>query len=72
MKRIIFIWLLLILTACGVSHLELASVSLPVETTTPPPVQPTATVRLVMVATDPATFEQSAGRPQLVEFFAFW
>lgn len=33
---------------------------------------PTPTLRIVMIATDPATVELAAGRPQFVEFFAFW
>lgn len=33
---------------------------------------PTPTLRIVMQATDPSTFEIASGRPQLVDFFAFW
>ena len=33
---------------------------------------PTPTLRVVMQATDPTTFEIASGQPQLVDFFAFW
>ncbi len=33
---------------------------------------PTATVRVAMQPTDPSTVVLTAGKPQLVEFFAFW
>ncbi len=33
---------------------------------------PTPTARVVMVASDPSSFTINAGRPQLVEFFAYW
>ncbi len=74
LKRIIFILLLLTLTACGTSQLAEATAPPPTKITTPPPVQPvpTATVRIVMIATDPATFVLEADQPQLVDFFAFW
>jgi hypothetical protein len=34
--------------------------------------QPTPTARVALEATDPTTFVRAAGKPQLVEFFAFW
>lgn len=33
---------------------------------------PTRTVRSELAATDPQTVQLASGRPQLVEFFAFW
>lgn len=67
-KQIILVLAIFLgLTACGGAasgEAETASV--------PTVVKPTATVRIVMIATDPATFERAAGQPQLVDFFAFW
>lgn len=35
-------------------------------------VGPTPTLRIVMVASDPAEVNLASGKPQLVEFFAYW
>jgi len=34
--------------------------------------QPTPTAPAVLRASDPAAFVRASGKPQLVEFFAFW
>lgn len=65
MKRVV-LFLLLAVTACA------APAGAGEATSSPPTVEPTPTVRIAMLATDPATFVQAAGQPQLVEFFAFW
>jgi hypothetical protein len=39
---------------------------------TSPSAEPTPTVRHGLHATDPGSVELASGRPQLVEFFAFW
>lgn len=57
-----FLTLIFLLTACGGG-----AVSMP-----PTPVGPTPTLRVVMQADDPSTFVLAAGKPQLVEFFAYW
>lgn len=65
MRRLVPL-LLLVLAAC------LAPAGTVEPTPVPPTVEPTPTVRVLMLATDPATFVRAAGQPQLVEFFAFW
>ena len=34
--------------------------------------EPTPTLRVVMQATDPSTVVKAAGRPQFIEYFAYW
>jgi hypothetical protein len=55
---------ILVLSACGV----------PVSTTLSPAVETGAASSRndEMQATDPSTVELAAGRPQVIEFFAFW
>jgi thiol-disulfide isomerase/thioredoxin len=47
-------------------------VTLPTATSTGLASQPTSTASSDLTATDPSTVQLAAGKPQLVEFFAFW
>lgn len=62
MKRLLLLIVLLPLLAAACGGQTAASQDL----------GPTPTVRVVMVASDPASFTTASGRPQLVEFFAYW
>jgi hypothetical protein len=44
----------------------------PTPTTTPSPPSATPTARPNLEATDPTTVTLGAGKPTLIEFFAFW
>lgn len=46
-------------------------IATPLGSTSAPP-EPTPTARRGLQATDPGSVVLAAGRPQLVEFFAFW
>lgn len=44
----------------------------PTETAAPVEVEPVATPRAELSASDPTTFVRASGKPQVVEFFAYW
>ena len=60
--------LLLLLLAAGL----LLAACAPAASQTAAPVEGTPAVRTKLEASDPAQFTLTAGKPQLVEFFAFW
>jgi hypothetical protein len=80
----LLVWMGLVLLAAGCSPaqkreiLEAGAVPLegaggaPLEPQSEDPATPTRTVRLDLHATDPEMVILGTGRPQLVEFFAFW
>lgn len=58
-KRLaLFMLAALVMAACGAPAASLSATATPATD--------------AYVASDPATFTVAAGRPQLVEFFAFW
>lgn len=72
-----------ILAACGGSAVVAAPTDAPIADSPAPalesptaapaaPSEPTANIKAGLVATDPTTVTLAAGKPQLVEFFAFW
>jgi len=61
--RLSYAVILMVLTACG----------LPAKTALPEAVEGDgANGSFAILPTDPATVVLSAGKPQLIEFFAFW
>ena len=76
-KPIYLLAIALLVAACGSSS-EGASgptptvAALVVEPSAAPTASAGPEIKTDFVATDPGTVELAAGRPQLVEFFAFW
>jgi hypothetical protein len=73
-KRLLFALFTLVLAACAAPASETAAPPTSASTlaVADAAAAATKTPRLHLEATDPATVSLAAGKPQLVEFFAFW
>ena len=76
MRRMLLLMTLLsvILPACAAANPAPAAIAPQGPAPTQPAVVPTASpvIKTEFTPTDPATVNLAAGKPQFVEFFAFW